>query len=135
MAVPLVLLLVIGAVAGLGGDGGETSATESRSTGGDAGPTTHHVLYEVEGSTDWASVTIATPTGTEQLNPDVPLTRTSGERGLEATVSPGEFLYISAQNKRSHGTIVCRITVDGEVVAENESSGGYAVASCDGTAR
>lgn len=124
-AVPIVLVFA--------GDG-ETGATSPPPADEAAEPTTHHVLYEVEGTTDWASVTMATPTGTRQISPDVPMTRTNGERGLEATVEPGEFLYISAQNKRGHGTIVCRITVDGEVIAENESSGGYAIATCDGTA-
>jgi hypothetical protein len=97
-------------------------------------PRTNEVLYEVEGTARSASVTMATPTGTRQASPDVPMTRTeSGERGLEMTVAPGTFVYISAQNNDGHGTIKCRITVDGVVVSENSSSGGYAIASCEGT--
>lgn len=91
------------------------------------------VLYEVEGTTDYASVTVSTPDGTRQLNPDVPMTRKSGERGLELRYESGDFVYISAQNKRGHGTVSCRISIDGVPVSENESSGGYAIATCEGT--
>lgn len=97
--------------------------------------TTVRVLYEVEGTADYASVTFATPTGARQANPDVPMKRKTGERGLEFSALVGTFVYISAQNKRGHGTISCRITVDGVVISENESSGGYAIASCEGMAR
>jgi hypothetical protein len=94
------------------------------------------VLYEVEGTTSSASVTMQTPTGTSQITPAVPMRRESdGRRGLEAEFSPGSFVYISAQNKQSSGTITCRITVNGSVIAENTSSGGYAIASCSGRAR
>jgi hypothetical protein len=97
-------------------------------------PISHEVLYEVDGSTDWAEVTIHTPTGIRQFSPDVPMTRTNGERGLPVTVDPGTPLVIVAQNNRGYGTITCRITVDGRVVAENRSRGGYAVVSCEATA-
>lgn len=94
------------------------------------------VLYEVEGTTDYADVTMETPTGTSQISPDVPMTRKSdGQRGLEMEFSSGDFVYLAAQNKRGHGTVTCRITVDGEVISENSGSGGYAIATCDGTAR
>lgn len=125
---------VVGVLFSLGGDDGE----------GDPPPSTSapavNVLYEVEGTTDWASITIETPTGTHQSNPDVPLVVASGpragERGtLVGPFRPGDFVYISAQNKRSHGSITCRIsTEDGRVIAENSSSGGYAIASCEGVA-
>lgn len=98
-----------------------------------------NVLYEVEGSTDWASITFETPTGTQQANPDVPLKMASGprsgERGLlVGPFQPGDFVYISAQNKREYGTVTCRIsTEDGRVISENTSSGGFAIATCDGS--
>ena len=93
------------------------------------------VLYEVEGSTDYADVTMETPTGTSQISPDVPMVRESdGRRGLEMEFNSGAYLYLSAQNNRGHGTVTCRITVDGVVVAENEASGGYAIATCKGNA-
>jgi hypothetical protein len=97
-------------------------------------PSKAQVLYEVEGTTDYADVTVATPTGTEQVSPDIPMARKTGEAGLEVLFSRGEFVYILAQNNRSHGTISCRITVDGVVISENESKGGYAIVTCEGIA-
>jgi hypothetical protein len=121
--------LVLAGCAGVGSSGAVGGVGFEPST-----PRTYEVLYEVEGTARWADVTMATPTGTRQVSPDVPMTRTgSGERGLAMTVAPGTFLYISAQNNDGHGTIECRISVDGVVVSENSSSGGYAIASCEGT--
>lgn len=103
--------------------------------------TSVYVLYEIEGTTDYASMTITTPTGIQQAEPDVPLKMKTGARAgqrglLVGPFSPGDFVSISAQNKRGHGTIVCRIsTEDGDVISENASSGGYSIASCDGRAR
>lgn len=101
-----------------------------------------YVIYEVEGSTDYADITYETPSGTAQQSPDVPMVMAAGsdragQRGLRVgAFLPGEFVYISAQNNRSHGTITCRISTEaGVVLAENTSSGGYAVASCSAHAR
>ncbi len=44
----------------------------------------------------------------------------------------GAFVYISVQNRGDSGSVTCSITVDNVVVAENTSSGGYVIASCDG---
>ena len=97
--------------------------------------TTVRVLYEVEGTTDYADVTMETPTGMSQISPDVPMVRESdGRAGLEMEFSSGAYVYLSAQNNRSHGTVSCRITVDGVVVSENSATGGYAIATCKGTA-
>lgn len=91
------------------------------------------VLYEVEGTAKWADVTMETPTGTEQLSPDVPMVRKdSGKPGLQMTMSSGHVVYLSAQNKDSYGNIRCRITAAGTVISENTSSGGYAIATCNG---
>ena len=92
------------------------------------------VLYEVEGTAEWASVTMLTPSGISQIEPDVPMTRESdGQPGLEFSFSSGDAVSISAQNKDEYGDILCRITVDGVVISENTSDGAYAIASCDGT--
>lgn len=96
---------------------------------------TSEVVYEVEGTAEMASITISVPGGgTSQASDiDVPM-QTSSHVGLRNTFSSGEFLYLSAQNSQDHGTIICRITVDGVVVAEVTSSGAYVIATCDGTA-
>jgi len=95
------------------------------------------ITYEVDGTTTWADVTMETPDGTEQISPDVPLTRTaSGERGLEYAFSAGDFVYVSAQNNERTGTVTCIIRAsDGTVIAKNTSSGAFAIATCEGSAR
>lgn len=45
----------------------------------------------------------------------------------------GKFVYISAQNQFSSGTVKCEILLDGKVVKEAESEGGYVIASCSGS--
>ena len=89
------------------------------------------VTYEVDGTASTAGVTASTPTGTEQHDINIPLTNTSGVAGVSHVAQRGEFLYLSAQNQGSEGTITCRITLDGEVVSENSSSGEYGIASCE----
>lgn len=95
------------------------------------------VLYEVEGTAKGTNLTLESGTGTLQLNGKaVPLAnKSTGKRGITATMSRGAFVYISAQNTGDTGTITCRISVDGVVISSNTSSGGYAIASCKGTAR
>jgi hypothetical protein len=91
------------------------------------------VLYEVEGTASVVAVTIEKPSGTEQANVSVPLTNKGGTRGLTLKFERGDFVYISAQNQGESGTVTCRITVDGEVLSENTSSGAYSIASCKGS--
>lgn len=73
----------------------------------------------------------------------------SGQRTVNVTssyryeykmpVHPGDFLYMSAQNEGAYGTLTCEIVQsDGRgdhVLNRNTSSGAYAIAECDGTAR
>lgn len=95
-------------------------------------PSTRSVLYEVEGSVKYATVTMQTPTGTRQEDPDVPMHTTDGETGLTFTFPSGAFVYISAQKPGEYGTITCRITVDGVVISVNTSTADYGIASCSG---
>ncbi len=133
----ITLVVLAGSVFG-GGNNGTRSNDRPATTTFEAQPAadgTVTVLYEVEGDTDYADVTMETPTGTSQISPDVPMVRKSdGQRGLEMEFSPGDFLYLSAQNNRGYGTVVCRISVDGVVISENSASGGYAIATCKGSA-
>lgn len=116
-----------------------SSSSGSSGTGGSsyvAPSTTVDVLYEVDGSATGTNVSLATPTGTVQLNDKaVPLgNRSAGTRGVHYQMPRGHFVSLIAQNTGSSGFISCKITVDGVVVASNTSSGGYAIASCCGTA-
>ena len=95
------------------------------------------VHYSVGGSTDQASVTMQTPTGTKQQSDiDVPLrSKGTGAPYLEFEFQSGDFVYISAQNSNGYGTVSCRIeTDDGRLISENESSGAYAIVTCSGQA-
>jgi hypothetical protein len=89
------------------------------------------VLYEVEGSTTSADITIETGSGTSQKSVAVPMGSPSDRtKGLTLKIPSGHFLYISAQNKKASGTVICRITVDGVQVSENSAQGAYAIATC-----
>ena len=91
------------------------------------------VLYEVEGTAPSASLTIESPSGTEQAKISLPLTNKSGTLGLTLKFNRGAFVYVSAQNEDDFGSVTCRITVDGQVVSENTSTGEYGIASCKGS--
>lgn len=95
---------------------------------------TNEVHYEVEGTAKGADLTFQAPSGTSQLKGKaVPLAnKNTGVRGIRYEMPAGSFVYLSAQNTGSSGTIRCRITVNGVVVAENSSSGSYAIVSCSG---
>jgi hypothetical protein len=95
---------------------------------------TRTVTYEVVGGATKAGITYSTPSGTAQATVDVPLKTKAGDP-VTFEAEPGEFVYISAQNKGKSGNIICRISVDGVVISTNTSSGAYAIASCDGTVR
>ena len=92
----------------------------------------NHVEYQVTGTTKSASVTFQTPSGSSQADVDLPMkTKTGGNLGF--TGNPGQYLYISAQNQKSYGTVECTITVDGAVVAHNVADGAYVIATCQRT--
>lgn len=89
------------------------------------------VVYEMTGDGANFSMTAKTPDGTVQANPDLPLQTTDGGNfGFAA--SAGDFVYISGQAKDGR-ELTCRILVDGEVIAENTSTGQYTIVTCDGT--
>lgn len=116
------------ALAGCGGSSAKPASVDSKPL-----KVTSEVLYEVEGTQKSASVTYETPTGTSQANPDIPMKRKSASTpGLPLTFNTGEFVYISAQGKKSYGSVKCRITVDGTIISENTASG-YGIATCKGT--
>jgi hypothetical protein len=123
------LITVVAALTACGGSGSTISAVDKAPV-----KFTKEVLYEVEGTTKYASVTYETPTGTSQSNPDIPMKKKSSSTpGLTFTFDAGDFVYISAQSKTASGTVICRITVDGKVISQNSASG-YGVASCKGSA-
>lgn len=97
---------------------------------GPAAPTTHTVVYEATADSAYGSgrtgmVTAQAPGGTTQKTGLLPITGTY-------TFGSGDFVYLSVQNGQGLGSVTCRITVDGVVVSENTSDGGYTIATCQG---
>lgn len=92
---------------------------------------THTVLYEATadsytGAGRSGMVTAQTSAGTTQGTGLLPFSDTLRD------FHSGDFVYISVQNQQPAGSVTCRITVDGTVVSENTSTGGYTIATCQG---
>ena len=87
---------------------------------------TSKVTYRVDG-TGRASLTYSNATGgTEQREVTLPWTQTFDG-------SPGEFLYLSAQNEEEYGGVVASISINGRVVKDATSSGGFTIATVSDT--
>lgn len=101
--------------------------------------TNHTVIYEADGAgargLRTVTYTIQTDNGgTSQGETNLPMKNRNGGTGLIFSgFSTGDFVYLSVQNKDAAGDVTCRITVDGKVISENTSSGGYAIATCKGS--
>jgi hypothetical protein len=98
--------------------------------------TTRAVTYEADSAgargIRSGSITIQTPNGSSQAETNLPMKNQAGGTGLTYTFSPGAFVYLSVQNQDAAGSVTCRITVDGVVISENTSTGGYTIATCQG---
>jgi hypothetical protein len=91
---------------------------------------THKYAYEVSGTANNYNLTIeAAPSGTEQYS-----NVGSGWKYTWTQVNDNpRFLYVSAQNQNSSGTVIVKIIKDGTVIATNTSSGAYVIATVSGT--
>lgn len=99
--------------------------------GGGDQPGSASVSYSISGDgTTAASLTYANATGgTEQKTVTLPTTvPTSGTY----SIPPGQFLYISAQNQSSSGSVTVKIMINGNVWKQSTSSGAYAIATASG---
>jgi hypothetical protein len=95
------------------------------------------LVYEVSGAATNASITYATSdgpnSGTEQATGQaLPVTkelevRTGGHRTFQS------FTVSATNGAGDEGEISCRITLDGEVLVEQTSTGAYAAAVCTAT--
>lgn len=98
--------------------------------------TAHEVWYRAEGTgTAEASYTLRSDDGgTRQQDIDLPLVNQKGETGLTFEgFKSGDSVYLSVQNTTPAGSVTCRIIIDGHEISNNTSSGGYKVATCQGT--
>ena len=118
----------------LAGCGTHPATSTTGSSAAPAGNATVTVAYLISGSAKTVDLTLQTATGQSQQNDlKLPVKNRAGtDINFEAT--PGQFVYVSAQNQGSYGTVTCEITVDGVPVSTNTSSGGYSIATCSGHA-
>ncbi|MFZ4893501.1 MmpS family transport accessory protein [Plantibacter sp. Mn2098] len=110
---------------------GATPAVEEKAT-------TNTVTYEVTSDGATGSVTYMTfnngGVGQEQAN-DAPLPFTK-EIALEDEGAFATSIFsLTAQAAEGATTISCKITANGEVVAEQTSTGEYAVVACSGSSK
>ncbi len=100
--------------------------------------TLRQVIYNGTSSAPYkyGEMTAAYPGGTTQDSPDLPIHLESDPvpMGDHFCAQPGSFVYISLQNSQDSGDISCSIEVDGILIANIKSYGGYTIASCSGTA-
>lgn len=86
------------------------------------------VEYEVTGSAYSVDVTYENSSGT-----------TSREYGVGVpwsyrfSADPGDYVYISAQNTGTYGTVTVAIYLDGEIYEAETGEGAYCVATAGGT--
>ena len=87
------------------------------------------VKYEVTGSASSVSLTLNNATrGTEQID-SAPL-----PWARSFTVQKGAFLYVSAQNNGSSGSITASVYVNNNLLQTVTSSGAYVIATASGDA-
>ncbi|WP_448627687.1 MmpS family transport accessory protein [Geodermatophilus sp. URMC 64] len=131
----IVVVAIIATTAG-GGGGSSSSGSSSSSNGAAAGKV--KVVYTLESDAPSVSATYATLTngniGQSQANSVT--APWSQELEVEDTwvksfTLTGQMNPVLDGSAADGTTITCRITVDGEVVAEQTSTGQYAVVSCN----
>jgi hypothetical protein len=89
---------------------------------------TYNVTYYVEGTANAAEITYQNATGGTQMEEvKLPWQKRIYNVGRRA------FVYISAQNQGTSGTVKVRIVVNGSEFKKSESSGRYSIASASGT--
>ena len=89
----------------------------------------HYITYRVEGTAHTVDLTYNNASGNTEQKDDVRL-----PWQMTFTVPRGEFLYVSAQNQGTTGSVKCVILVDGLPAERAESSGEYVIATCSGSA-
>ena len=89
-------------------------------------PLAWDVEYRVSGSGGSFDVTISNEDdGTSQFD-----NVSSGWKHSFSTTDSDHFLYVSAQNQNSTGSVTAKIYVDGREKKKSTSNGAYVIASC-----
>lgn len=124
-----VALVILGSAIGVAGGGGNQPAAGGGGTepAQQAPDKPAKVVYEVTGTGTASNISYGASDGISQkTGATLPWKHTEPYDGGY------DFFTLTAQNGNNGGEITCRITVDGEVIKENTSSGPYAVVSCSG---
>lgn len=134
----VVLIIIIAATSGGGGSSAPTGATgaapatSSAPAAGSSGAASSSaaasgVVYEVTGSGRAMSISYGTNGSVSQANGErLPWTET-------AAAADGFGVYSLTAQSSGSSEITCRITVNGEEIARQSSTGQYAVVSCSGS--
>ena len=98
-------------------------------------PIKKEIYYEVVGSADKVSITLTNQQGNTVQFTDIKL-----PYHQRYTVNKRDFIYISAQNEGSYGSVTANIYVNkkgdynkGQLFQTATSSGGYVIASASGS--
>jgi hypothetical protein len=96
--------------------------------GSSRGEFTFKVTYRIKGTAGSAVLTYRNARGgTEQSSVRLPWELSFDAKG-------GTFLYISAQNESTSGSVTCEILLDDESRTSSTSSGAYVIAECSNAA-
>ena len=134
----IALLVVVGVVIFVGylcsSTGTSTQSartpTAPRATAAPAKVTTYSVVYSVRCTSGKASLTYRKPDGsTEQRDITVSF---NGTWTQSYSFRPGQFAYISAQNRADSGAVTAKILVNNSVWREATSDGAYKIATVSG---
>lgn len=124
LIVVIVVIIIVVQGAGGGGAGGSASGTVE-------------VVYTVESDSPTVSATYATADSSgigqqQDNNAAPPWTKTvsAEDSWVKSFVLTGQMNPVLDGSAQDGTTITCRITVDGEVVAEQTSTGQYAIVTC-----
>jgi len=86
------------------------------------------IRYDMAGTSNSYDVTYENSTGgTSQVSG----VTNSWEESF--VVKPGTYLYLSAQNQNSTGSVITRIWKGNEIFKSSESSGAFVIATASGT--
>ena len=100
--------------------------------GGDDSPREYKVTYDVSGlnamaATPTALITLQSSSGTYQITTKLPY------KYGPVTRHAGDFLYVSAQNMNSTGSVFVSISADGKGIASGSSYSSYGIATASKT--
>lgn len=91
-------------------------------------PAARLVKYTVFGTAGRVDVTLENDSGGSEQHGDMAVPYTYYGR-----FEPGDFVYISAQNQGTSGTLTCAIWVGDTVVSSGKASGAYSICSASGS--